>query len=91
VGRTEHHFYAMRSVSIIFIEVKKVYAVGKDKLNMVAQVLAERVVCDYVNSKDHHWVPILGILCDRESSTFSFTTPARSLSTLPAMSLACSR
>jgi hypothetical protein len=25
---------------------------------------------DYVSSKDHHWVPILGILCDGEKFDF---------------------
>ena len=40
-GRIEHHFYAMGTVSIVFIEVKKHYATGRQKLDVIAQVLAE--------------------------------------------------
>jgi hypothetical protein len=28
------------------------------------------LACDYVNSKDQHWVPILAILCDGEKFEF---------------------
>jgi hypothetical protein len=40
-GRIEHHFYAMQSVSIIFIEIKKEYTSGTGRLDVLAQVLAE--------------------------------------------------
>jgi hypothetical protein len=40
-GRIEHHFYAMGPVSIVFIEVKKTYVLGKGRLDVIAQVLAE--------------------------------------------------
>jgi len=40
-GRIEHHFYAMNSASIIFIEIKKNYITGDGRLDLVAQVLAE--------------------------------------------------
>jgi hypothetical protein len=40
-GRIGHHFYAMNSISIIFIEVKKTYAMGSGRLDIVAQILAE--------------------------------------------------
>ena len=40
-GRIEHHFYSMNSVSIVFIEVKKTYVLGKGRLDIIAQVLAE--------------------------------------------------
>jgi hypothetical protein len=40
-GRIEHHFYAMNSISIVFIEVKKAYAMGSGRLDVVAQILAE--------------------------------------------------
>ncbi|KAI9780040.1 MAG: hypothetical protein M1839_007022 [Geoglossum umbratile] len=69
-GKIEHHFYAMNSVSIVFFEVKKVMAVGKGKLDVIAQVLAECAACDYANSKVQHWVPILAILCDGEKFDF---------------------
>ena len=69
-GRIEHHFYAVNSVSIVFIEVKKALVIGKGKLNVVAQILAECATCDYANSKIQHWVPILAILCDGEKFEF---------------------
>jgi hypothetical protein len=40
-GRIEHHFCSMNSVSIVFIEVKKTYVMGKGRLDVIAQVLAE--------------------------------------------------
>lgn len=40
-GRIEHHFTAVKSISIIFIEVKKNFALGKNLLDTKAQVLAE--------------------------------------------------
>jgi len=40
-GGIEHHFCSMNSVSIVFIKVKKAYALGKGRLDVVAQVLAE--------------------------------------------------
>ena len=41
MGRIEHHFYAMNSISIVFIEVKKTYAMGDERLDVIAQILAE--------------------------------------------------
>ena len=40
-GRIEHHFVAVDSVSIVFIEVKKAWTLGKSGLDVKAQVLAE--------------------------------------------------
>jgi hypothetical protein len=40
-GRVEHHFYAMDSISIVFIEVKKSIISGDGRLDAIAQVLAE--------------------------------------------------
>jgi hypothetical protein len=40
-GRIEYHFCSMNSVSIVFIEVKKTYVMGKGRLDVIAQVLAE--------------------------------------------------
>jgi hypothetical protein len=69
-GRIEHHFYAMSSVSIVFIQVKKTYVTGNGRLDVIVQVLAECDACDYVNSKSGHWAPILAILCDGEKFEF---------------------
>ncbi|KAN0073248.1 hypothetical protein V8E54_008468 [Elaphomyces granulatus] len=69
-GRIEHHFIAVESISIVFIEVKKVLAVGNAGLNMKAQVLAECAACDYANLKRGYWVPILAILCDGNNFEF---------------------
>src|SRR5271168_588680 len=40
-GRIEYHFCSMNSVNIVFIEVKKTYVMGKGRLDVIAQVLAE--------------------------------------------------
>jgi hypothetical protein len=40
-GRIEHHFCAMSAVSVVFIEVKKTYTIGRQRLDVIAQVLAE--------------------------------------------------
>lgn len=40
-GRIEHHFGALDSISIVFVEVKRELATGKAKLDAKAQVLAE--------------------------------------------------
>jgi hypothetical protein len=40
-GRIEHHFYAMKSVSIVFVEVKEASTMGMGRLDIIAQVLAE--------------------------------------------------
>ena len=70
-GKIKHHFYAMRSISIVFIEVEKYLVVGeKAYLDILGQVLAECAACDYANSKAQHWVPILAILCDGEKFEF---------------------
>jgi hypothetical protein len=40
-GRIVYHFCSMNSISIVFIEVKKTYAMGEGRLDVIAQVLAE--------------------------------------------------
>jgi hypothetical protein len=40
-GRIEHHFYALDSISIVFLKVKKDMVAGKARLDVIAQVLAE--------------------------------------------------
>ena len=40
-GKIEHHFCSLSSVSIIFIEVKREFVLGKGKLDVIGQVLAE--------------------------------------------------
>jgi hypothetical protein len=41
-GRIEHHFIAVRSASIVFIQVKKTMFMGKGRqLDVIGQVLAE--------------------------------------------------
>ena len=49
-GRIEHHFYAMDTVSIVFIGAKKPYVTGKGRLDVIAQVLAESLgMLDFLN------------------------------------------
>lgn len=41
-GRIEHHFIAVKSASIVFIQVKKTMFMGKGRqLDVIGQVLAE--------------------------------------------------
>jgi hypothetical protein len=52
-GRIEHHFYAMDTVSIVFIEAKKTYVTGRSKLDVIAQALAEALgMSDFPNFDD---------------------------------------
>ena len=69
-GRIGHHFVALDSVSIVFIEVKKSWTMGKQGLDIKGQVLAECAASDYTNMKQGHWVPILAILCDGNNFEF---------------------
>ncbi|KAE8133560.1 hypothetical protein BDV38DRAFT_257966 [Aspergillus pseudotamarii] len=69
-GRIEHHFVALDSVSIVFIEVKKSCAMGKQGLDVKGQVLAECAASDYANKKEGHWVPILAIVYDGNNFEF---------------------
>jgi hypothetical protein len=83
-GKIKHHFYAMNSISIVFIEVEMfLFVGGKQRLDVLEQVLAECAACDYANSKAKHWVPILAILCDGLSFEFVVTTLVSSTSTHP--------
>ncbi|KAH0556813.1 hypothetical protein GP486_005397 [Trichoglossum hirsutum] len=52
------------SISIIFIEVKRDIGGGANRLDVLAQVLAECLMCDFQNSKRNLWVPILAIFGD---------------------------
>ncbi|KAJ5977690.1 hypothetical protein N7501_001032 [Penicillium viridicatum] len=69
-GRIEHHFISLDSVSVVFVEVKKTFTIGKAGLDVKAQVLAECAACDYANLKEGHWVPVLAILCDGNNFEF---------------------
>ncbi|KAL2864582.1 uncharacterized protein BJX67DRAFT_360907 [Aspergillus lucknowensis] len=63
-GRIEHHFVSLRSTSVVFIEVKRIWTLGKGRLDVKAQVLAECAACDFANQKEGYWTPILAVLCD---------------------------
>jgi hypothetical protein len=73
-GRIEHHFIVVESISIVFIEVKKILAIRKAGLDMKAPECAGMLMlfthtyiayvlaaCDYTNLKRGY---ILAILCD---------------------------
>jgi hypothetical protein len=69
-GRIEHHFCAVNSVSIVFIEVKKTYVMGEGRLDIIAQVLAE---CAGMSDFSLFWLQILTTLltilaCDHLNS-----------------------
>ncbi|KAE8380167.1 hypothetical protein BDV26DRAFT_258102 [Aspergillus bertholletiae] len=69
-GRIEHHFVALDSVSIVFVEVKKTWTMGRQGLDAKGQVLAECAASDYANMRQGLWVPILAILCDGNNFEF---------------------
>jgi hypothetical protein len=50
-GRIEYYFYALDSISIVFIEVKKEMVAGRARLDVIAQVLAE---CAGMSKASYH-------------------------------------
>jgi hypothetical protein len=40
-GTIKQHFYAMDTISIVFLEIEKAFVAGRRKLDVMAQVLAE--------------------------------------------------
>jgi hypothetical protein len=40
-GRIEHHYKIFGGVTIVFIEIKKVLGDGTDRLDAIAQIIAE--------------------------------------------------
>ncbi|KIK09792.1 hypothetical protein K443DRAFT_301106 [Laccaria amethystina LaAM-08-1] len=69
-GRIKHYFKAFGSISVLFIEVKFKIGNDADRLDAIAQVIAECDVCDRNNAAKGFDMPIIGILCDGMSFEF---------------------
>ncbi|TDL16569.1 hypothetical protein BD410DRAFT_795220 [Rickenella mellea] len=68
-GRIEYHFKTFGALAILFVEVKHVIA-PNEKLDCIAQVIAECDACDWSNVGLNMHVPIFGILCDAVGFSF---------------------
>ena len=69
-GRIEHHFYAMNSISIVFIEVKKEYTMGSGRLDVIAQILAESAGMSFPPPSlcCNFMTPLIILACDYANS-----------------------
>ncbi|KAG8990184.1 hypothetical protein FRB90_001873 [Tulasnella sp. 427] len=69
-GRVEHQFCTMNGITLLLIEVKYKVGTPTDRLNAVAQVIAEADACSYRNEAHNYYDPVYCILFDGESFTF---------------------
>ncbi|KAH8819526.1 hypothetical protein F5884DRAFT_743934 [Xylogone sp. PMI_703] len=76
-GRIEYQFRIFQGVAVIFIEVKPQLGSYMERLDYIAQVIAEAKACSLMNYKDGFYVPILGILCVGDSFQFFQYTHSR--------------
>ncbi|KAH9040797.1 hypothetical protein EDB85DRAFT_1925561 [Lactarius pseudohatsudake] len=72
-GRVEYYFKTFNAaVSVVLVEVTWNIGDGKERLNAIAQVIAECDACNWNNRKDSFNIPVYGILCD--GCSFQFFT-----------------
>lgn len=70
-GRIEYYFLVFGGFSILVIEVKYKLGDADERLDAIAQVIAECDACDYANDRaGFHSFPIYAVLCD--GITFEF-------------------
>ncbi|KAN0133984.1 hypothetical protein V8E53_008202 [Lactarius tabidus] len=69
-GRMDYHFKAFGTRAVMFVEVKQDIGPLSERVNAIAQVIAECYACDFNNRQHDTSIPIYGILCD--GSTFQF-------------------
>ncbi|KAH9019018.1 hypothetical protein EDB85DRAFT_2010048 [Lactarius pseudohatsudake] len=70
-GRVEYYFKTFGGViSVVLVEVKWKIGDGKERLNAIAQVIAECDACNWNNRNYGLNVPVYGILCDGSSFLF---------------------
>ncbi|KAN0082202.1 hypothetical protein V8E54_003500 [Elaphomyces granulatus] len=69
-GRIEYQFQTYGAINVVFIEVKLEIGGQSERLNFVAQVIAECDACAWMNKQMGCDVPIMAILCD--GSNFFF-------------------
>ncbi|KAF8310918.1 uncharacterized protein EI90DRAFT_2870327, partial [Cantharellus anzutake] len=63
-GRIEYYLRAFGSVSVLIIQLKLKIGNDKERLDAIAQVIAECDACDWKNSTEGFFVPVFGILWD---------------------------
>lgn len=77
-GRIKHYFKAFGLISLLFIEVKFKISNEAERLDAIAQVIAECVACDRNNAAAGFGMSIIGILCGgRSFDFFSFDGKTR--------------
>ncbi|KAI0249647.1 hypothetical protein BJV78DRAFT_1155718 [Lactifluus subvellereus] len=71
-GRIKFHFKTFGALTVVFVEVKLKIGSVEERMNAIAQVIAECDACDWNNMRFDVSIPIYGILCD--GSSFQFFT-----------------
>ncbi|KAF8535858.1 hypothetical protein BDD12DRAFT_750529 [Trichophaea hybrida] len=69
-GRIEYQFRSFDSLIVLFIELKMFVGDLNERMNAIAQVLAEGDACDYDNFQQGFNLPVYGILSDGSSWMF---------------------
>ncbi|KAH9042676.1 hypothetical protein EDB85DRAFT_1085527 [Lactarius pseudohatsudake] len=70
-GRVEYHFKTFAgAISVVFVEVKFRIGDPEERLDAIAQVIAECYACNWQNTRVDFNVPVYGILCDGASFLF---------------------
>ncbi|KAI9772380.1 MAG: hypothetical protein M1839_002459 [Geoglossum umbratile] len=69
-GRIEYQFKTFGGVTVLFIEVKLSIGSLRERLDCIAQVIAEADACAWMNFQQGFRVPIIAVLCDGRSFTF---------------------
>ncbi|KAI9769791.1 MAG: hypothetical protein M1840_003785 [Geoglossum simile] len=69
-GRIEYQFKTFGGVTVLFIEVKLLIGGLSERLDCIAQVIAEADACAWMNFQQGFRVPIIAVLCDGKSFTF---------------------
>lgn len=65
-----NYFKCFGGCTILVLDIRLNLGIGKDRLNYIAQLIAELETCNLNNEKQGFSVPILGILCDGSSFEF---------------------
>ncbi|KAL0632801.1 hypothetical protein Q9L58_008317 [Maublancomyces gigas] len=77
-GRIEYQFKVCGALTILFIEVKLQIGSGDERLNAIAQLIAEADACDLLNENNGFRSTIYAVLCDGSSfEYFSFDGSTR--------------
>jgi len=69
-GRMEYQFKAFGGITVLFVEVKLNIGSLSERLDCIAQVIAEADACAWTNLHQEFIVPIIAVLCDGKSFTF---------------------